>query len=65
MPPRTSTLTLTFSQRPLWQRVLRFPFVGYRHYVILRQTNGRIVSAYGAWLLAGVVVRPGKRMETA
>lgn len=42
------------TRRPLWRRVLRFPFVCRGHYRVMRRHGvGRLLAMYGAWMLAG------------
>ena len=59
MEAGSMTVTVELVKRPAWQRVLRFPFVCRKHYLVFRRTDGRIVSLYGAWLMAGLTVKVG------
>lgn len=43
-------------RRSLPASLMQLPRVYRRHYRELRRTNGRAVSAYGAWVLARLVV---------
>jgi hypothetical protein len=53
-----SWVSLVLKRRPLWQRVLRFPFTCRRNYKIMRShQTSRIVALYGAWLLAGLTLK--------
>lgn len=52
-----SLIHVLLVRRPLWKRVLRFPFVWHQHYGVLRRsTDSRLLALYGAWLMAGLTV---------
>jgi hypothetical protein len=55
----TLTVNIEVKQRSMVSRLARLPRVFWGHYKIMRRGNGRIVSAYGAWLLAGLIVKIG------
>jgi hypothetical protein len=52
----TLTVNIEVKQRSMVSRLARLPRVFWGHYKIMRRGNGRIVSAYGAWLLAGLIL---------
>jgi hypothetical protein len=57
------TVPIVVRRRSLAQRIIRFPFVAWSHYTILRRTCGRRASAYGAWLLASLIITVGKEHD--
>jgi hypothetical protein len=50
------TVNIEVTQAPLWKRIIRLPRVCRSNYTVLRRAHGRIVAAYGVWLLAGMVL---------
>jgi hypothetical protein len=57
--PSTSVLTatVTVQKRGVLGRLIRLPQAFWRHYRVARRANGRIVSAYVAWLMAGLIIK--------
>lgn len=56
-------IVVNISIRPWWRRVARLPWLFGRHYRTLRRSGtGLLLSAYGSWILVGVVVSmPGRK----
>jgi hypothetical protein len=60
------TVQVNVKQRSLAGRLVKLPLVFRKHYrVFRREGNGMILSAYGAWLLAGLMITVGKKGATA
>jgi hypothetical protein len=53
----TLKVSIACKRRSLLSRLFILPFVFRRHYAIARKHEGRIVSAYAAWLMAGLIIR--------
>jgi hypothetical protein len=52
----TLTVNVTLHRLGFFGTLVRLPRLFSRHYRTMRRSNGRIVSACGAWLLTGCVL---------
>lgn len=59
------TVTLEVKRRSFVGRLRRLPWAFRQHYAIFRRSNGRLVSAYGAWLMAGVLISFPRAKQSA
>ena len=56
------SITVDIRYRPFWIRILRFPFVWRRHFLVFRRDRtGIFWSLYGAWYLAGISLHMPKK----
>lgn len=52
-----SSIVVEIRQRPAWKKVIRVPFLGWRHYRSFRRSGiTRLRAVYGAWVMVGVVI---------
>jgi hypothetical protein len=50
------TITVIVKRRSLLGRLRRLPRAFRQHYRVFRGAHGRLVSAYGAWVMAGFLI---------
>jgi hypothetical protein len=51
------TVNVEVQRIALWRRLMRTPKLFGGYYRIMRRGNGRFMSAYGAWLMTGMVLK--------